>query len=84
MSQQAFFKRNGRSSLFFVTTVEFVDTTGGVNEFLFAGKEGVALGADADFVLFAGGLDVPDFAAGASHDGIAVLGMKILFHDGLR
>jgi hypothetical protein len=80
LPEQAFFKRNRRLALFFVTTVEFVDTTGGVDEFLFAGEEGVALGADTDLVLLAGGFDVPNFAASASHDGITVLGMKILFH----
>lgn len=65
---------------FFVAAVEFVDTTGGINEFLFTGEEGVALGADTDFVFRAGGLDVPNFAAGAGNDGITVSGMDILFH----
>ena len=76
--------RKQRSVLLFVTTVEFVDTTGGVDEFLFAGEEGMALGTDTDLIIFAGGLDVPHFAAGTGHDGIAVLRMKFLFHDGLR
>ena len=65
---------------FFVAAVEFIDTTGGIDEFLFTGKEGVALGADTDFVFRTGGLDVPDFAASAGNGGIAVSGMDILFH----
>ena len=80
LPEQAFFKRNRRLALFFVTTVEFVDTTGGVNEFLFAGEEGVALGADADLDLGTGGLDVPDFAAGAGDDGILISRMDVFFH----
>ena len=65
---------------FFVAAVEFVDTTGGINKFLFAGEEGVALGADTDFVFRTGGFDAPDFAAGAGNDGITVSGMDILVH----
>ena len=64
----------------FVTAVEFVDTTGGVNKFLFAGEEGVALCADANLDLGAGGLDVPDFAAGAGDDGILIGRMDVFFH----
>ena len=63
-----------------VTTVEFVDTAGGVNELLFAGEEGVALGADANLDLGTGGLDVPDFAAGAGDDGILIGRMDVFFH----
>ena len=74
------FKFNNLLSSFFVAAVEFVDTAGGVNKFLFAGEEGVALGADTDFVFRTGGLDVPDFAAGAGNGGITVSGMDILFH----
>ena len=65
---------------FFVAAVEFVDTTGGINKFLFAGEEGVALGADTDLVFRTGGFDVPDFTASAGDDGITILGMDILFH----
>ena len=71
---------NSLLSSFFVAAVEFVDTAGGVNKFLFAGEEGVALGADTDFVFRTGGLDVPDFTASAGNDGITVSGMDILFH----
>ena len=74
------FKFNSLLSSFFVAAVEFVDTTGGVNKFLFAGEEGVALGADTDFVFRTGGLDVPDFAAGAGDDGILISRMDVFFH----
>ena len=67
-------------SFFAVALVEFVDTTGGVNKFLFAGEEGVALGADTDFVFGTGGLDVPDFAASADDLGRTLVRMDILFH----
>ena len=65
---------------FFVAAVEFINTTGGIDKFLFAGEEGVALGADTDFVILAGGFDVPGCTAGAGHNGITVFGMDFLFH----
>ena len=74
------FKFNNLLSSFFVAAVEFVDTTGGVNKFLFAGEEGVAFGADADLDLGAGGLDVPNFAAGAGDGGILISRMDVFFH----
>ena len=63
-----------------VATVELVDTARRIHEFLFAGEEGVALGADTDLVLGTGGLDMPHLAAGASDDRVTVSGMEILFH----
>ena len=63
-----------------VTLLETINTTARVNELLLAGEERVALRADADLVLRTGGLDMPDFAAGAGDDGIFVFRMDILFH----
>ena len=63
-----------------VPAVELVDTARRVNEFLLAGEERVALRADADLHFGTGGLDVPDFAAGAGHDGIFVLRMNVFSH----
>ena len=63
-----------------VTAVEFVDTARRVDEFLLAGEKRVALRADTDLVLGAGGFDMPDFTARAGHDGIFVLRMDVLFH----
>ena len=65
---------------FFVAAVEFINTTGGIDKFLFAGEEGVAFGADTDFVLTAGGFDVPGCTASASHDRVTVSGMDLFFH----
>ena len=76
--RQAFIGENNLRLL--VAAVEFVDTTGGINEFLFTGEEGVALGADAYLDLGTGGLDVPDFAAGAGDDGILISRMDVFFH----
>ena len=69
-----------RASGLLVATVELVDTARRIHEFLFAGEEGMALGADADLVLGTGGLDMPHLAAGASDDRVTVSGMEILFH----
>ncbi len=45
--------------------VEFLDAAGGIDEFLLAGEEGVAGGADADFEFTTGGAHVVNGAAGA-------------------
>ena len=73
-------KKISRLLSFLVTAVELVDTTGGINKFLLSGEEGVALGADTNFVLRTGGFDVPHFAASTGHDGIAVGRMDVFFH----
>ena len=69
-----------RSGLLLVTAVELVNPARRIDELLLAGEERVALRADADLVLRTGGLDMPDFAAGAGDDGIFVFRMNILFH----
>ena len=63
-----------------ITLVELVDTTCGIDELLLTGEERVALGTDTDFVFGAGGIDFPDFAAGAHDLGRTVVRMDILFH----
>ena len=73
----------GRSSsvgLFAIALVEFINTTSGIDKLLLTGKERVALGADTDLVLGTGGIDFPDFAAGAHDLGRTVIRMDILFH----
>ena len=65
---------------FAVTLVELVDTPCGVNKFLLTRKERVALGADTDFVFGTGGIDFPDFAAGAGDSGVTILRMNVFFH----
>ena len=64
----------------FVTAVEFIDPARRIDEFLLAGEERMALGADADFHFRTRGFDVPNFAAGTGNDGVTVLGMDIFFH----
>ena len=67
-------------SLFCVTLIELVNTSCGINKLLTAGKERMAFGADTDFELRTGALDVPDFAAGAGNSGITILRMDVFFH----
>ena len=75
-----FFVTNRKGLSLFVAAVEFVNTTSGINKFLFAGEKRVAFGADTDFVIGTGGFDVPNRTAGASDDGIAVFRMDLFFH----
>ena len=63
-----------------IALVELVDTPCGVDELLLAGEERVALGADTDLVFRTGGIDFPDFAAGANDLCRTVVRMDILFH----
>jgi hypothetical protein len=71
---------NKNSLCLLVAAIEFVNTTGGVNKFLFAGEEGVALGTDTNLDLRTGRLDVPNFAAGAGDSRITIGRMQIFFH----
>ena len=75
-----FFVTNRKGLSLFVAAVEFVNTTGGIDEFLLAGKERMAFGADSNLGFGTGGFDVPNFAAGAGNDRVFVLGMNIFFH----
>ena len=65
---------------FLVAAAEFLNAAGDVDQFLFAGDERVAFGADTDFLFFAGGVDVPDFAAGADDLRRTIRGMDGIFH----
>ena len=75
-----FFVTNRKGLSLFVAAVEFVNTTGGIDEFLLAGEERMAFGADSNLGFGTGGFDVPNFTAGAGDDGIFVLRMNIFFH----
>ena len=75
-----FFDTNRKGLSLFVTAVEFVNTTGGIDKFLLAGKERMAFGADSNLGFRTGGFDVPDFSAGAGDDRIFILRMNIFFH----
>ena len=74
-------KKNEKKLLrLLVTAVELVNAARRVDELLLAGEERVALRADADLHLRTGGFNVPDFAAGAGHNGVFVLRMNVFFH----
>jgi hypothetical protein len=75
-----FFVTNRKGLSLFVAAVEFVNTTGGIDEFLLAGEERMAFGADSNLGFGTGGFDVPNFTAGAGNDGVFVLRMNIFFH----
>lgn len=58
-----------------VTLLELINTSAAVNEFLAAGVEGVALGADFNGDVLLGRACLDDVAAGASDSGLLVIGM---------
>ena len=77
------FRPFGKTELlggFLIAAAEFLNAAGDVDQFLFAGDERVAFGADTDFLFFAGGVDVPDFAAGADDLRRTIRGMDGIFH----
>lgn len=65
-----------------VTLLEPFHTSGGIDQLVFAGKEGVAFGAngDRDILDRRGGLN--DVAAGAGDLHVMILGMNLLSHRG--
>ena len=63
-----------------VTLLELINTSAAVNEFLAAGVEGVALGADFNLELALYGTGLEGLTASAADDAFAVRGMDILFH----
>lgn len=73
-------RKNCLFSLFRIALVELVNSSGNVNQLLFAGEEGMAVGADTDFIFFSCGLDVPDFATGADYFCRAIIRMNVTFH----
>jgi len=62
---------------------EAFDAAGGVHEFLLAGEEGVAVGADFDVepVAFDGRARLKIVAAGAVHHDGVIVGMNTGFHE---
>ena len=66
---------------FFQTLFELINTPAGINEFLFAGKERMALGADFNRHITFGGTGLHRFAASALDRGFFILGMNSSFHD---
>lgn len=63
-----------------VAAGKFLHAAGGIDKFLFASEEGVAIGADADFDVLAGRTGMVNGAARASNGGFRVIGMDFRFH----
>jgi len=59
---------------------EFFDATGGVDEFLFAGKKRMAGGADPDFNVSFSRAGVINRAARANDIGLLIIGMNVRLH----
>jgi hypothetical protein len=67
-----------------VTAGEFLDASGGIDEFLFAGEKRMASGADTDSNVTPRGAGVIDRAARADHIGLVIFRMNGRFHVGGR
>ncbi len=63
-----------------VASGKFLDAPGGIDEFLFAGKEGMAGGADTNADVALGGAGMINGSAGTGDRRFDVVGMKISFH----
>ena len=63
-----------------VTLLELINTSAAVNEFLAAGVEGVALGADFNLELALYGTALEGLTASATNDALTVIGVDILLH----
>ena len=63
-----------------VFLLEFLDTAGGVDEFLLAGEEGVTLGANFYFYILLGRPNFNLITTGTSSCGHTILGMYFFFH----
>jgi hypothetical protein len=64
----------------FVFFAEAFYATGGINQFLLAGKKWMALRADLDPYIRFGRADLQNIATGALNCGLVVLWMDICFH----
>ena len=65
---------------FGVTFLESLDPAGGIHQFLFAGIEGMAMGADGDGDLLSRGNGLDHVAAGADDLHRIDFGVNLLFH----
>jgi hypothetical protein len=63
-----------------VTTGEFLDPAGGIDEFLFAGEKRMTTGADADFNITPRRPRVINRAARADDIGLVIFRMNARFH----
>jgi hypothetical protein len=65
---------------FFILFPETFDSPGGVDELLFSGEKGMALGTDFNSDIGFRGTDFDLIAAGASNGGLFVFGVNLAFH----
>jgi hypothetical protein len=77
-SRLSFFETGGFDRA--VATREFLHASGGIDELLFAGEEGMAGCADADLDVLARGTGVVDGPAGAGDRRFSVIRMETSFH----
>ena len=63
-----------------VTAREFLDSAGGIDEFLFAGEKRMAGGADADFNITPRRTCVIDGTTRTDDVGLVILRMNVRFH----
>ena len=68
------------SSLGFKTLFEFVYTSAGINEFLFAGKERMTFGTNFNSEIALCGFCIYNFSASASNSCIDIVRMDSFFH----
>jgi hypothetical protein len=64
-----------------VALLEAVNAATGIHQFLLAGIEGVALGADFNPQVALDGAGLKGFAASATNDALAVYGMDVFLHE---
>ena len=64
-----------------VLLVELINAAAGIDELLLAGVEGVALRADLNGDILAGGAGLDDGAAGAADDGGLIIGVYSCLHN---
>jgi hypothetical protein len=63
---------------------ELLNSAGGIDKLLFAGKKRMAGGADADLDVLAGRAGMVDRTAGAANLRLVVVRMNVRFHSGKR
>lgn len=63
-----------------IALAEFVNSSGSIYEFLFAGVERMAFCADRNFHFFFSGVSFPNFSTGANEFCLPILRMEIFFH----
>jgi hypothetical protein len=61
--------------------LETIYTSASIHQFLFSGKERMALGTDIHFEFFLGGTRFKGFSTDATDNRFTILGMDLFFHN---